>query len=299
VPRWPRRACATATTQLPGARPAGRCAPARAQAASGPLGDDRSSASASSSRAQVREAVARTDSLDDVRRELRLGMGPCQGGFCMVLRRPAHARVRRRRGRRQRRAARSSRALEGDLAGAASDQLRQAWLDDWIHHGVLGIGGCRDPRPRALRGRHRGQASRADRRRTLAQRGACCAYWPRGVGSYLAPARSDVLADGDCRRSSTRIPTTRTPRSAPTGRAALSWLRSCFGDDGYGRRGGDDRVLPQPAGAPRDRRSYRLTMATARSGPAPTCRRHPGCATFRRPVRRNLAARGPLRGRWS
>jgi hypothetical protein len=29
------------------------------------------------------------------------------------------------------------------------DQLRQAWLDDWIHHGLLGVGAPPDGPPHA------------------------------------------------------------------------------------------------------------------------------------------------------
>jgi glycerol-3-phosphate dehydrogenase len=82
-----------------------------------------------------------TASLDDFRRRLRLGMGPCQGGFCMyraagILHAIGH--------------------LDGDAASAAlltflaerwkgawpvlyGDQLRQARLDDWIFQGLLDV----------------------------------------------------------------------------------------------------------------------------------------------------------------
>lgn len=81
-------------------------------------------------------------SLDDIRRLLRLGMGPCQGGFCMY------------------RAAGALHAIDGLSAEQANgalldflqerwkgswpilygDQLRQARLDDWIFQGVLDVG---------------------------------------------------------------------------------------------------------------------------------------------------------------
>ena len=83
----------------------------------------------------------RTANLDDIRRTLRLGMGPCQGGFCIY---------------------RATGILHGverldHLAANASllaflqerwkgvhpilygDQVRQARLDDWIFQGLLGV----------------------------------------------------------------------------------------------------------------------------------------------------------------
>jgi glycerol-3-phosphate dehydrogenase len=82
-----------------------------------------------------------THNLDDIRRMLRLGMGPCQGGFCIY------------------RATGILHGLDGMSAEAANgallgflqerwkgmwpilygDQLRQARLDDWIFHGVLDV----------------------------------------------------------------------------------------------------------------------------------------------------------------
>jgi glycerol-3-phosphate dehydrogenase len=94
-------------------------------------------------RAKLEEAMTRTQStnLDDIRRQLRLGMGPCQGGFCIY------------------RATGIMHGLDGltaDQADAAlleflqerwkgvwpilyGDQLRQARLDDWIFQGVLDV----------------------------------------------------------------------------------------------------------------------------------------------------------------
>jgi glycerol-3-phosphate dehydrogenase len=80
--------------------------------------------------------------LDDIRRILRLGMGPCQGGFCIY------------------RAAGILHGLDGIDGEQAStalldflrerwkgiwpvlygDQLRQVRLDDWIFQGVLDVG---------------------------------------------------------------------------------------------------------------------------------------------------------------
>jgi glycerol-3-phosphate dehydrogenase len=82
-----------------------------------------------------------TTNLDDIRRSLRLGMGPCQGGFCIY------------------RATGILHALDG-LSGQEAndslrsflqerwkgvwpilygDQLRQARLDEWIFQGVLDV----------------------------------------------------------------------------------------------------------------------------------------------------------------
>ena len=92
---------------------------------------------------KLEEALRRraTTNLDDIRRLLRLGMGPCQGGFCMY------------------RATGILHGLDGTSTEQADealahflqerwkgvwpilygDQLRQARLDDWIFQGVLGV----------------------------------------------------------------------------------------------------------------------------------------------------------------
>jgi glycerol-3-phosphate dehydrogenase len=94
-------------------------------------------------RDRLKEAMVRrhTTNLDDIRRTLRLGMGPCQGGFCIyratgIL----HAFER----------------LDQQSANASlldflqerwkgvhpilhGDQLRQARLDDWIFQGLLAV----------------------------------------------------------------------------------------------------------------------------------------------------------------
>ncbi len=94
-------------------------------------------------RSKLEEAMTRTGStnLDDIRRQLRLGMGPCQGGFCIY------------------RATGILHSLDGLTAEQADaalldflqerwkgvwpvlygDQLRQARLDDWIFQGVLDV----------------------------------------------------------------------------------------------------------------------------------------------------------------
>jgi glycerol-3-phosphate dehydrogenase len=82
-----------------------------------------------------------TENLDDIRRRLRLGMGPCQGGFCVYRATGILHAIDR---------------LDGAEASAAllaflqerwrgvwpilyGDQLRQARLDDWIFQGMLDV----------------------------------------------------------------------------------------------------------------------------------------------------------------
>jgi glycerol-3-phosphate dehydrogenase len=94
-------------------------------------------------RSKLEETMRRRETtiLDDIRRSLRLGMGPCQGGFCIY------------------RATGIEHGLDGIDAVAASaslrdflqerwkgmwpilygDQLRQARLDDWIFQGLLDV----------------------------------------------------------------------------------------------------------------------------------------------------------------
>ncbi|MFL5841168.1 MAG: anaerobic glycerol-3-phosphate dehydrogenase subunit GlpA [Thermoleophilaceae bacterium] len=82
-----------------------------------------------------------TVNLDDIRRRLRLGMGPCQGGFCVYRATGILHAIKR---------------LDGPQASASllaflqerwkgvwpilyGDQLRQARLDDWIFQGLLDV----------------------------------------------------------------------------------------------------------------------------------------------------------------
>ncbi len=94
-------------------------------------------------RSALEEAVRRRESasLDDLRRALRLGMGPCQGGFCMYR---ATGIVH---GLDGIDAARANAALrefllerwKGSWPILYGDQLREARLDEWIFQGVLDI----------------------------------------------------------------------------------------------------------------------------------------------------------------
>ena len=94
-------------------------------------------------RSGLTEAIARRrpNTLDDIRRRVRLAMGPCQGGFCIYratgilhsFERLDH------------RAANSSlldflqERWKGVRPILHGDQLRQAHLDDWIFQGLLGV----------------------------------------------------------------------------------------------------------------------------------------------------------------
>ena len=79
--------------------------------------------------------------LDDIRRSLRLGMGPCQGGFCIYRATGILHGVGRLDG------AQASESLrrflqerwKGMWPILYGDQLRQARLDDWIFQGLLDV----------------------------------------------------------------------------------------------------------------------------------------------------------------
>ena len=94
-------------------------------------------------RRKLEETMERrhTVNLDDIRRALRLGMGPCQGGFCMYRATGILHEVEQ---------------LDGEQAADSllgflqerwkgvwpilyGDQLRQARLDDWIFQGLLDV----------------------------------------------------------------------------------------------------------------------------------------------------------------
>jgi glycerol-3-phosphate dehydrogenase len=94
-------------------------------------------------RSRLEQAMRRrgTANLDDIRRSMRLGMGPCQGGFCIyratgILHGVGHL---------------DGAEAAGSLLGFLQerwkgvwpilygDQLRQARLDDWIFQGLLDV----------------------------------------------------------------------------------------------------------------------------------------------------------------
>jgi glycerol-3-phosphate dehydrogenase len=82
-----------------------------------------------------------TPNLDDIRRTLRLGMGPCQGGFCIYRATGILHSVERL----DHLAANESllsflqERWKGVHPILYGDQLRQARLDDWIFQGLLGV----------------------------------------------------------------------------------------------------------------------------------------------------------------
>jgi glycerol-3-phosphate dehydrogenase len=94
-------------------------------------------------RRRLEETMRRrgTTNLDDVRRSLRLGMGPCQGGFCIYRATGILHGVDRLTGEE------ASESLRGFLQERwkgmwpilYGDQLRQARLDDWIFQGLLDV----------------------------------------------------------------------------------------------------------------------------------------------------------------
>jgi glycerol-3-phosphate dehydrogenase len=94
-------------------------------------------------RRRLEETLRRrgTTNLDDVRRSLRLGMGPCQGGFCIYRATGILHAVDRLTGEE------ASATLRGFLQERwkgmwpilYGDQLRQARLDDWIFQGLLDV----------------------------------------------------------------------------------------------------------------------------------------------------------------
>jgi glycerol-3-phosphate dehydrogenase len=94
-------------------------------------------------RERLTAAIARRrpTSLDDIRRAVRLGMGPCQGGFCIYR----ATGILHGFDRLDHRAANSALLdfLEERWKGVQpvlhGDQLRQARLDDWIFQGVLSV----------------------------------------------------------------------------------------------------------------------------------------------------------------
>jgi glycerol-3-phosphate dehydrogenase len=82
-----------------------------------------------------------TTNLDDIRRSMRLGMGPCQGGFCIYRATGILHAVDRLDGAEAAHALRSflQERWKGVYPILYGDQLRQARLDDWIFQGLLDV----------------------------------------------------------------------------------------------------------------------------------------------------------------
>jgi glycerol-3-phosphate dehydrogenase len=95
-------------------------------------------------RRDLEAAIVRrgTTNLDDIRRTIRLGMGPCQGGFCMYRATGILHQVQRTS------SVVANRSLldflqerwKGVQPILYGDQLRQARLDEWIFQGLLDVG---------------------------------------------------------------------------------------------------------------------------------------------------------------
>jgi glycerol-3-phosphate dehydrogenase len=94
-------------------------------------------------RRKLEETMRRrgTTNLDDVRRSLRLGMGPCQGGFCIYRATGILHAVDRLTGEEATESLRGflQERWKGMWPILYGDQLRQARLDDWIFQGLLDV----------------------------------------------------------------------------------------------------------------------------------------------------------------
>jgi glycerol-3-phosphate dehydrogenase len=94
-------------------------------------------------RERLEQAMERrhTANLDDIRRTLRLGMGPCQGGFCIYRATGILHAVERLDSREANESVLSflQERWKGVHPILYGDQVRQARLDDWIFQGLLGV----------------------------------------------------------------------------------------------------------------------------------------------------------------
>ena len=206
-----------------------------------------------------------TTNLDDIRRAMRLGMGPCQGGFCIYRATGILHAVER---------------LDGEEAAASltdflqerwkgvwpilyGDQLRQARLDDWIFQGLLDVEHLprRDGSKPSVRVSHHdvvvvgtGLAGLTAAVR-LAESGARVLVLAKGVGAtHLSAGTIDVLGYAPERverprealaRSSSAGPSIPTRSSAPTGSPPRST------GSRTGSRTARSRPTPTPAGSTR------------------------------------------------
>ena len=115
------------------------CAPATATCS--PTSSSASASSSSAARSRVRMRARGSHNLDDIRRNLRLGMGPCQGGFCIYRATGILHGLDRSTARRRPRpcGAFLEERWKGVWPILYGDQLRQARLDDWIFQGILDV----------------------------------------------------------------------------------------------------------------------------------------------------------------
>jgi glycerol-3-phosphate dehydrogenase len=83
----------------------------------------------------------RTTNLDDLRRMVRLGMGPCQGGFCIYRATGILHQLERLDGAAATRSLRDflQERWKGVQPILYGDQLRQARYDEWVFHGIFDV----------------------------------------------------------------------------------------------------------------------------------------------------------------
>ena len=213
-----------------------------------------------------RRCAARgTANLDDIRRSLRLGMGPCQGGFCIYRATGILHGVGRLDG------AQASESLrrflqerwKGVWPILYGDQLRQARLDDWIFQGLLDVEHAAGATRRmshddvVVIGIGLAGLTAAVR---LAEGGARVLVLAKGVGAtHLGPCTIDVLGYAPERverpgEALAGLPASRPPVRARSARdgvaAAIEWFKA----ESSARRyvGGAGR---EPAAADRGRRA--------------------------------------------
>jgi glycerol-3-phosphate dehydrogenase len=95
------------------------------------------------SRRRLEAAMLRRETidLDDIRRTIRLGMGPCQGGFCIYRATGILHQVEKISGEAANRSLLDfvQERWKGVQPILHGDQLRQARLDDWIFQGILDV----------------------------------------------------------------------------------------------------------------------------------------------------------------
>jgi glycerol-3-phosphate dehydrogenase len=139
------RPCLTKTTPLPGSETGAYMSPGdRLRARDRHLKTEQLICECELIERSTLEATMRargTHNLDDIRRSLRLGMGPCQGGFC-IPRATAILHAQDRMTAQEANATLRSFLQErwhGIWPILYGDQLRQARLDDWIFQGILDV----------------------------------------------------------------------------------------------------------------------------------------------------------------
>jgi glycerol-3-phosphate dehydrogenase len=139
------RPCTTKTTPLPGSEDGAYMSPgARLRTRERHLLSEQLICECELIERSTLEAGMRTrgsHNLDDIRRQLRLGMGPCQGGFCIYRATGILHSLDRMDG--EEASSTLRRFLEERWKGVwpilYGDQLRQARLDDWIFQGILDV----------------------------------------------------------------------------------------------------------------------------------------------------------------